>query len=89
MSNTSTDTPFVISDINGDKYPDIVARDTWLNDGKGEFYKNGKITTGTGAGYFISEGFNNDNSQDLFVVSRYSNYTQAFIERWKWKVYRI
>ncbi|OCH17376.1 MULTISPECIES: VCBS repeat-containing protein [unclassified Aliivibrio] len=70
--DTSTDKPFVISDINGDKYPDIVAKDNWINNGKGEFTKDGSVSLGANRGTLLSDDFNNDGSQDLFFYSETS-----------------
>lgn len=63
---TSTDSPFVISDINGDKYPDIVARNAWLNDTNVAFSEANSIPMGANARFLISEDFDGDGDQDLF-----------------------
>ena len=72
--DTSTDRLFVISDINGDKYPDIVTSNVWLNDHNGGFSKHDGISVGANIKYFISDDFNSDGTQDLFAWSATSYY---------------
>jgi hypothetical protein len=67
--DTLEDGGVVISDINGDNFPDILASYyTWINDGKAVFSEGKALSIRTDINTFISEYFNNDGSQDLLTT---------------------